>query len=104
MTGATRKPGLAWNWAVACTPHTRVVTFLTDHDDLWLSSIVIHELEYELQRMAQGQRRSSLQDRLQGLITEYEDRILPVERVGGTRNVRDFDGLEVDLVNPWESR
>ena len=125
---------------IRSTPHTRVVTFLTEHDDLWLSSIVIHELEYGLQRMAQGQRRASLQDSLLGIMTEYEDRILPVERVGAewaarfraqahrfgrtldlgdaliagtakthdlaiaTRNVRDFDGLEVDVVNPWETQ
>lgn len=67
---------------IRSTPHTRVVTFLAEHDDLWLSSIVIHELEYGLQRMAQGQRRSGLQDSLLGVIAEYEDRILPLERVG----------------------
>ena len=67
---------------VRSTPHLRVVTFLMEHDDLWLSSIVIHELEYGLQRMAHGQRRASLQDRLLGFIAEYEDRILPVERIG----------------------
>ncbi len=33
---------------VRSTPHLRVVTFLMAHDDLWLSSIVIHELEYGL--------------------------------------------------------
>ena len=125
---------------IRSTPHTRVVTFLAEHDDLWLSSIVIHELEYGLQRMAQGQRRSGLQDSLLGVIAEYEDRILPLERVGAewaarfraqahrfgrtldlgdaliagtakthdlaiaTRNVRDFDVLEVQVVNPWETR
>ena len=125
---------------IRSTPHTRVVTFLTAHDDLWLSSIVIHELEYGLQRMAQGQRRASLQDGLLEIIAEYEDRILPLERGGAewaarfrahaqrsgrtldlgdaliagtakthdlaiaTRNVRDFDVLEVDVVNPWETR
>lgn len=67
---------------VRSTPHLRVVTFLMEHDDLWLSSIVIHELEYGLQRMAHGQRRASLQDGLLGFIAEYEDRILPVERTG----------------------
>ncbi len=67
---------------VRSTPHLRVVTFLMEHDDLWLSSIVIHELEYGLQRMAHGQRRASLQDSLLGFIAEYEDRILPVERIG----------------------
>ena len=75
-----------------------------------------------------------------GIIAEYEDRILPLERGGAewaarfrahaqrsgrtldlgdaliagtakthdlaiaTRNVRDFDGLEVKMVNPWETR
>ena len=125
---------------IRSTPHARVVTFLTEHDVLWLSSIVIHELEYGLQRMAQGQRRSSLQDSLLGIIAEYEDRILPLERGGAewaarfrahaqrsgrtldlgdaliagtakthdlaiaTRNVRDFDGLDVNVVNPWETQ
>lgn len=67
---------------VRSTPHLRVVTFLMEHDDLWLSSIVIHELEYGLQRMAHGQRRASLQDGLLGFMAEYEDRILPLERIG----------------------
>ncbi len=125
---------------IRSTPHTRVITFLAEHDDLWLSSIVIHELEYGLQRMEQGQRRSGLQDSLLGVIAEYEDRILSLERVGvewaarfraqahrfgctldlgdaliagtakthdlaiATRNVRDFEVLEVQVVNPWETR
>ncbi len=125
---------------IRSTPHARVVTFLTQHNDLWLSSIVIHELEYGLQRLAQGQRRSSLQDSLREIVAEYEDRILPVERVGAewaarfraqahrfgrtldlgdaliagtakthdfaiaTRNVRDFEGLDVEAINPWEPR
>ena len=67
---------------VRSTPHLRVATFLMEHDDLWLSSIVINELEYGLQLMAYGQRRASLQDGLLGFIAEYEDRILPVERIG----------------------
>ncbi len=32
--------------------------------------------------MAHGQRRASLQDGLLGFIAEYEDRILPLERIG----------------------
>ncbi len=67
---------------IRSTPHLHVVTFLMEHDDLWLSSIVIHELEYGLQRMAHGQRQASLQDGLLGFIAEYEDRILPLERIG----------------------
>ena len=124
---------------IRSVPDSRVVTFLTEHDELWLSSIVIHELEYGVQRMAQGQRRASLQAGLLRFMAEYEDRILPVERVGAewaarfraqaqragrtldlgdaliagtakthdlavaTRNVKDFGGLDIDVVNPWKA-
>ena len=63
-------------------PDARVVTFLAEHDDLWLSSIVVHELEYGVRRLAQGRRRSGLEADLLRLTTEYEDRILPLDRVG----------------------
>ena len=63
-------------------PDARVVTFLAEHDDLWLSSIVVHELEYGVRRLARGRRRSGLEADLLRLATEYEDRILPLDRVG----------------------
>ena len=34
---------------VRITPHPRMGAFFIDHGDLWLSSIVIHELEYGVQ-------------------------------------------------------
>ena len=119
-------------------PDVRVVTFLAEHDDLWLSSIVVHELEYGVRRLPQGRRRSGLEADLLRLTTEYEDRILPLDRTGAewaarfralaqrsghtldlgdaliagtakahdlalaTRNITDFHGVDVDLVNPWE--
>ena len=64
------------------TPHPRVGAFFIEHGDLLLSSIVVHELEYGVQRMARGQRRRGLQADLSHLIGEYEDRILPLERRG----------------------
>ena len=121
-------------------PDVRVVTFLAEHDDLWLSSIVVHELEYGVRRLPQGRRRSGLEADLLRLTTEYEDRILPLDRTGAewaarfralaqrsghtldlgdaliagtakahdlalaTRNITDFHGVDVDLVNPWEDR
>lgn len=124
---------------VRSAPDSRVVTFLTKHDDLWLSSIVIHELDYGVHCMAQGLRRASLQAGLLRFIAEYEDRILPVDRAGAewaaefraqvqrsgrtldlgdalmagtakthdlavaTRNVKDFAGLDIDVVNPWKA-
>ena len=93
-----------------------------------------------MQLLPQGQRRDVLRAALAGIITEYQDHILPVDRVGAewaaafrtqahrggrvldlgdalvagtarvhelsvaTRNVADFIGLDVDVINPWESR
>ena len=114
---------------IRSAPHPRVGAFFIEHDDLWLSSIVVHELEYGVRRMAQDLSR---------LIEEYQDRILPLERRGAawaaqfraeaqrsgrvlelgdaliagtakahdlavaTRNVADFQRLDVEAVNPWD--
>ena len=124
---------------VRSVPHPRVGTFFIEHDDLWLSSIVVHELEYGVRRMPQGRRRSRLQADLSRLVGEYDDRILPLERRGAelaaqfraqaqrsgrtldlgdaliagtarahdlsvaTRNIADFERLDVEVVNPWDA-
>jgi predicted nucleic acid-binding protein len=121
-------------------PDGRVVTFLAEHDDLWLSSIVVHELEFGVRRLPTGRQRSGLEADLLRLTSEYEDRILPLDRMGAewaarfrvlaqsaghtldfgdaliagtakahdlavaTRNVTDFQGVDVELVNPWDAR
>ena len=61
-------------------PDLQVVTFLTEHDDLWLSTIVLHELDYGVRRLEQGRKRDRLQADLASLTAEYEDRILPLDR------------------------
>ena len=61
-------------------PDLQVVTFLTEHDNLWLSTIVLHELDYGVRRLEQGRKRTRLQAALANLATEYEDRILPLDR------------------------
>ena len=83
-------------------PHPGVVTFLAEHEDLWLSSIVIHELEYGVRRLPHGQRRTHLQASLLRLTTEYEDRILPLDRTGAEwaaqfRAQAQHAGLTLDL-------
>ncbi len=119
-------------------PDARVSTFLIQHDGLWLSSMVIHELEYGVRCLPLGNRRTLLQQDLRRLVTEYEDRILPLDRVGArwaaqfraqerrsgrtldlgdalvagtarahdlalaTRNIADFQHIDIDLINPWE--
>ena len=121
-------------------PDAGVVEFLLEHEDLWLSSVVIHELEYGLQLLPEGRRRDRLYAAHAGIMAIYGDRILPLDRaeaelaaamradarrsgrtldlgdalIAGiaranglavvTRNVRDFDGLGVDVVNPWQGR
>ncbi|MCY4575362.1 MAG: PIN domain-containing protein [Chloroflexi bacterium] len=120
-------------------PAQTVMDFLNNHDELWLSAIVVKELELGVQLMPQGRRRERLREWLNLLLDDYEGRISPigrreaeraavlqaqVRRSGGelelgdaliagtaivndmiivTRNVRDFDGLGIEIVNPWET-
>ena len=119
-------------------PDPQVVSFLSEREDVWLSSILIHEVEYGLRLLPLGPRRSRLSAMQAEILGKYDDHILPLDRVGAewsaefraqarragrtidmgdmliagiakvndmaiaTRNVRDFDGLDVDVVNPWE--
>ena len=121
------------------SPDPGVTAFLSEQDDLWLSPVVLHELEFGLQLLPQGRRRDGLRQTLSELIEEYEDQILPLERkeaewaarlrvqahlsgrvlhlgdalIAGTakahnlsvatRNIGDFDGLDIDVINPWET-
>ena len=118
-------------------PQERVVSFLTGRDRLWLSAILIHELEYGVQRLPRGQKRNALRNALRNGLADYGDRILDLdagaaawaarlraqargrgrnlepgdaliagtaksrERTIATRNVRDFAGLDVHVVNFW---
>ena len=120
-------------------PSPQVVTFLAQPAELWLASLVVHELEFGLQLTPPGRRRERLRADISSLLTHYSDRILPIDRASAewaarfrayavrtgrstdiadiliagtakahdlavaTRNVRDFEGFGVDLVNPWES-
>ena len=120
-------------------PDPRVVAFLSSRDGLWLSALVVHELELGLRLLPPGERRDGLRKALAGIVTRYEDRILPVETAAAewaarfrareqlsgraldlgdaliagtakahnlsvaTRNVRDFDRLDIDVTNPWET-
>lgn len=61
-------------------PAAGVVAFLSEHDDLWLSSVVLHELEFGLQLLAQGPHREALRRTLGELTSEFGERILPLDR------------------------
>lgn len=69
-------------------PSPHVIGFLADHDDLWLSSIVIHELEYGLRLLPAGRRRDHLTAMVWSIVSIYEDRILTIDRTGAEWSAR----------------
>ena len=119
-------------------PDPSVVSFLRRHNELWIATVVLHELEFGLRLLPRGRRREELLSAVAKYVTKFEDRILPLDRraaeyaaelraraqqsgrtlhlgdalIAGTakahdlavatRNVTDFDGLDVAMINPWE--
>jgi len=65
------------------TPTRRVVDFLSaDQHEFWISSVVVHELEYGLQLLPLGRRRRNLQKLLESFFAEHRGRILPLDQAG----------------------
>lgn len=60
-------------------PAPPVIAFLSVQDDLWLSALVLHELELGLRLLPRGRRRDALRGVLSDFTRHYEDRILPVD-------------------------
>ncbi len=58
---------------------SRVVAFLAAQGDLWLSTLVLHELEFGLHLLPLG-RRDRIRAALSAFVAEYENRVLPVGR------------------------
>ncbi len=61
-------------------PEPRVIAFLTSQTDLWLSTIVLHELDFGLNLLPRGRRRDRLSSVLSTFLSEYSDQIIPVDR------------------------
>lgn len=62
-------------------PDPRVSTFISAQEEqLWLSPVVLHELEFGLQLLPEGKRRFELHSLLSEFVSEHEDRILPLAR------------------------
>ena len=124
------------------TPNQAVVDFLNTNtnETLWLSVIVVEEIEFGLQILPEGRRQDDLRQWLTQIVEAFDGRIAPVGMIeaewaarfqarvnqnGGdleladaliagtamandmtvvTRNAKDFDGLDVEMINPWEPR
>jgi predicted nucleic acid-binding protein len=120
-------------------PDSRVIDFLAERDDVWVSSILIHGVEYGVRLLPQGTRRNRLSTMQAAILSGYAHHVLPLDRAGAewaaefranarrsghtvdmadalvagiarahdlavaTRNVADFERLEVDVFNPWEA-
>ena len=61
-------------------PDPRVLAFLADRDDIWLSSVLVHETEYGIRLLPQGRRRDQLAAMQAGILSIYVNRILSLDR------------------------
>ena len=119
-------------------PDSRVIRFLDDQGDLWLSSVVVYEMEYGLATLPQGRRLARLRALHADILAAFDNRVLSLDQSGArwaadlqaqarragqtvdvgdaliagtakahgfaiaTRNVRDFQGMDLHIVNPWD--
>lgn len=120
------------------SPTPQVIAYIAGLREHWLSSVVVHEMEYGVQVLPVGRRRDRRYAAHIRFLERYSDRIIPLERgaaewaaqfrvqflregrsidladalIAGTamarnlalvtRNVRDFAGLDIEIINPWE--
>ncbi len=57
-----------------------MIAFPSEQDDLWLSPVVLHELEFGWRLLPRGAVAKGLESVLSAFATEYEGRIPPRER------------------------
>ena len=63
-------------------PDPGVVDFLAELDDVWVSSILVHEVEYGVRLLRQGIRRNRLSSMQAAILSGYANRVLPLDRAG----------------------
>jgi len=61
-------------------PNRNVAEFLSTLDSAWLSIISLHEIIYGLRLLPKGKRRSELEEKLQQLLFEYSDLVIPIDQ------------------------
>ncbi len=136
MTGALLDTNVI-SETTRAAPDLNVLAYLAGEPDLWLSTVVVHELQLGIQLRPAGRRRDQASDLVKALVATSR-RVVPVglaeaehaaelraraRRSGrtlhladaliaataglrrlalATRNTREFEGLGVHLINPWE--
>jgi predicted nucleic acid-binding protein len=112
--------------------------FEQNDSDVWLTSVVIAEIAFGIERIRPDERSPKLAAKLNGYVARFESRTLAFDSIDAviygslmgqsqrrgiqistpdgmiaaialrnnavlaTRNVKDFGGLGVKVVNPWE--
>ena len=61
-------------------PDLQVVAFLNSRGDLWLSTMVVHELDLGLRLLPAGRRRRQLGHALAAIQAQHEDRLIAIGR------------------------
>ena len=64
--------------AMRPAPNPRVAAFLRERGDLWLSVVVLYELEYGVELIPRGKRQAEISSMIAEIVGNYGDRILPV--------------------------
>ena len=59
-------------------PDARVLAFLSADHQFWLSTIVIHELDFGVEMLSVGRRRDRIAVAMRSLVARHSSRILPV--------------------------
>ena len=83
-------------------PDMRVLAFLGDEKELWLSTIVLHELEFGVRVLPLGQRRDRIAAAVRSLVVQNASRMLPIgveeaERAASLRARARQSGRVLDL-------
>lgn len=60
-------------------PEPRVIAFLKERSDLWLSAIVFHELAYGVARLASGARVEALDNYIEQMKQRFPGRIVAID-------------------------
>lgn len=62
------------------SPNQKVIDFVISLDKAWLSIITLHELEYGLNLLPEGQRKTQLSHSISTFLDQYTTFILPLEK------------------------
>ena len=79
---------------------TNVVSAWLDEqpaESIWTTSITVFEVQTGLELLKPGRRRQQLEDTFAQLLAAVRKASL------ATRNTRHFEGLGIDIINPWSA-